>query len=59
VVTQNVATVAGPEAAPRTVIVPADAVRALLRAQNVTAAEGRAGVELAKESVVRVICVRK
>jgi hypothetical protein len=59
VVTQSAATAPDLGAPPRAAIASSEAVRALLRAQSVTPAEGRAGVELAKESVVRVICVRK
>jgi hypothetical protein len=39
-------------------VLPVDAIRGLLAAQNVPAG-GAAGAEAAKASVVRVICVRK
>ena len=49
--------IAGPaNAAPQAVLVPADTVRAFLRANGVNAAGGSPD---AKASVVRVICVRK
>ena len=38
---------------------PAEAIRNFLEAQNVATAAGATGVEAAKASVVRVICVRK
>jgi peptidoglycan hydrolase-like protein with peptidoglycan-binding domain len=40
-------------------IVPADSVRKFLQAQGVSLVAGRSGVDDAKASVVRVVCVRK
>jgi hypothetical protein len=40
-------------------LIPLPAIRTFLDAQQVTPANGKAGVEAAKASVVRVICVRK
>jgi peptidoglycan hydrolase-like protein with peptidoglycan-binding domain len=40
-------------------VVPLQTIRAFLDGQRLAAASGRAGVEAAKASVVRVICVRK
>jgi peptidoglycan hydrolase-like protein with peptidoglycan-binding domain len=40
-------------------IVPVDAIRRFLEAQYVTPAPGRAGIEAAKASVTRVMCVRR
>ena len=53
--------VAGPAPSPgaSAILTPAAAIRGFLEAQNVTPASGANGVEAAKGSVVRVICVRK
>jgi hypothetical protein len=56
VITQNHA---NPSAGLTTAIASTDAVRALMRAKGVAPNAGRADVELAKEAVVRVICVRQ
>jgi peptidoglycan hydrolase-like protein with peptidoglycan-binding domain len=50
---------ASPDAGLTTAIASADAVRALMRAKSAAPNAGRADVELAKDSVVRVICVRQ
>ena len=44
---------------PPATAVPVDAIRRFLDGQHVTPATGRSGVDAAKASVVRVICVRK
>ena len=44
---------------PQAGVVAVDAIRSLLDAQYVTPATGKSGVEAAKNSVVRVICVRR
>jgi hypothetical protein len=44
---------------PRTLLVPVETIRAFLATQQVAPSDGAASVEAAKESVVRVICVRK
>ena len=49
----------GLDAPPRTVVVPVETIRAFLAAQQVAPAEGAASLDAAKDSVVRVICVRK
>jgi hypothetical protein len=53
--------VAGPAPTPAVsaTLTPATAIRSFLEAQNVAPASGATGVEAAKASVVRVICVRK
>jgi peptidoglycan hydrolase-like protein with peptidoglycan-binding domain len=51
--------VAGPASQPQAIVVPLDRVMNFLEANYVAPASGRAGVEAARESVVRVICVRK
>ena len=52
--------VAGPATGGNTsAIAPADAIRKLLTANNITHSGGQVSVEFAKDSVVRVICVRK
>ncbi len=52
--------VAGPApAAPRATIVPAETIRNFIEANFVAPSSGQAGLENAKASVVRVICVRK
>ena len=51
--------VVGPSVGTSATLMPVDAVRRFLDAQNVAPASGAASVEAAKASVVRVICVRK
>jgi peptidoglycan hydrolase-like protein with peptidoglycan-binding domain len=51
--------VAGPSAAPQAVVVAGEKVMNFLEANYVAPSSGHAGVESAKASVVRVICVRK
>jgi peptidoglycan hydrolase-like protein with peptidoglycan-binding domain len=46
-------------AAPRATIVPAETIRNFVEANYVAPSSGQAGLENAKASVVRVICVRK
>jgi peptidoglycan hydrolase-like protein with peptidoglycan-binding domain len=46
-------------APPAAAVVPAASIRAFLDAQRLAPATGRAGLDAAKASVVRVICVRK
>ena len=46
-------------ALPPAAVVPVDTIRKFLETQYLTPATGRAGVEAAKASVVRVICVRR
>ena len=46
-------------AAPRATIVPAETIRNFIEANYVAPSSGQAGLENAKASVVRVICVRK
>jgi hypothetical protein len=50
---------AAPMAITSATLIPLDAVRGFLNAQKVTPASGGGGIEAAKASVVRVICVRK
>ena len=50
---------AGTTALPPATVVPVDIIRRFLDAQYVTPATGRAGLDVAKASVVRVICVRR
>jgi hypothetical protein len=60
IVVQKPQVVAGPATSGMSsTIAPMDAVRKLLAAQKVSASTGRASIEFAKDSVVRVICVRK
>ena len=54
-----VATVGAASAPPQATLVPAPAVRAFLDAQKLASPPARAGIDPAKASVVRVICVRK
>jgi peptidoglycan hydrolase-like protein with peptidoglycan-binding domain len=49
----------GTQAQPQATVVPLQAIRAFLDGQRLAAAGGRAGIDAAKASVVRVICVRK
>ena len=51
--------VAGPGAPPQAAVVPAERIRNFLEANYVAPSSGAAGVEAAKASVTRVICVRK
>ena len=51
--------VAGPGGAPQAAVVPAERIRNFLEANYVAPSSGTAGVEAAKVSVTRVICVRK
>src|SRR5215510_2504909 len=55
-VVANVGTTGAP---PQAAVVPATAIRAFLDGQKLTPATGRASLDAAKASVVRVICVRK
>ena len=50
---------AGDDELPPATVVPVDTIRKFLESQYVTPATGSAGVEAAKASVVRVICVRR
>ena len=50
---------AGAASVPAATVVPVDAIRQFLDSQYVTPATGGGGVEAAKASVVRVICVRR
>ncbi len=60
IVVQKPRVVAGPATGGMSsAIAPMDAVRKLLAAQKVAASPGRASIEFAKDSVVRVICVRR
>jgi peptidoglycan hydrolase-like protein with peptidoglycan-binding domain len=51
--------VAGPGGAPQAAVVPAERIRNFLEANYVAPTSGAAGVEAAKASVTRVICVRR
>jgi hypothetical protein len=46
-------------AQPQASLVGSPTVRAFLEAQKLSSAAGRAGIDAAKASLVRVICVRK
>ncbi len=61
IVVMKAPAVAGPPAgaAPRAVLVSAERVRNFLEAHYVAPSSGRGGLEAAKASLVRVICVRK
>jgi hypothetical protein len=59
VVVTKAAVVAGPSGPPRAAVVPAERIRNFLEANYVSPSSGAAGVEAAKASVTRVICVRK
>lgn len=50
---------AGPGGVPQAAVIPAERIRNFLEANYVAPASGAAGVEPAKSSVTRVICVRK
>jgi hypothetical protein len=58
-VTLKAPLMAGAAPPPPANVVPVDAVRRFLDAQSVTPATGRAGIEAAKASVARVMCVRR
>jgi hypothetical protein len=49
----------GTAAQPQATVVPLQTIRSFLDAQQVTPAAGKTGIDAAKASVVRVICVRK
>jgi outer membrane biosynthesis protein TonB len=53
------AVIAGAASAPQAAVMPASAIRSFLEAHQVVPASGQPGVDHAKVSVVRVICVRK
>jgi hypothetical protein len=59
VVVMKAPVVAGPSSPPRAAVVPAERIRNFLEANYVAPSSGAAGVEAAKASVTRVICVRK
>jgi peptidoglycan hydrolase-like protein with peptidoglycan-binding domain len=59
VVVMKAQVVAGPSSPPRAAVVPAERIRNFLEANYVASTSGAAGVEAAKASVTRVICVRK
>ena len=48
-----------PSPTPASAVVPVDAVKKLLTSSEVAFTSGRASADTAKDSVVRVICVRK
>ena len=50
---------AGAATLPAAAIVPVNVIRTFLESQHVTPATGRSGVDAARASVVRVICVRR
>jgi peptidoglycan hydrolase-like protein with peptidoglycan-binding domain len=50
---------AGATALPPASVVPVNVIRQFLDSQYITPATGRAGIDIAKASVVRVICVRR
>jgi hypothetical protein len=58
-VTRKAPLMAGSAPVPPASVVPIDTIRRFLEAQYVTPAPGRAGVEAAKASVARVMCVRR
>ena len=60
VVVQKTVVVAGPTpSAASSAIAPAETIRKFLITQKISAATGKASADAAKDSVVRVICVRK
>jgi peptidoglycan hydrolase-like protein with peptidoglycan-binding domain len=59
VVVMKAPVVAGPSSPPRAAVVPAERIRNFLEANYVASTSGAAGVEAAKATVTRVICVRK
>jgi peptidoglycan hydrolase-like protein with peptidoglycan-binding domain len=58
-VTLKAPLMAGAASLPPAGVVPVDAIRRFLETQYVTPAPGRTGVEAAKASVARVMCVRR
>jgi len=58
-VTPKTPLMAGSAPVPSASVVPIDTIRRFLETQYVTPAPGRAGVEAAKASVARVMCVRR
>ena len=50
---------AGAASVPAATVVPVAAIRQFLDSQYVTPATGSSGIDAAKASVVRVICVRR
>jgi hypothetical protein len=50
---------AGTAASPKATVVPVETIRTFIEANYVAPTSGQGGVENAKASVVRVICVRK
>jgi len=50
---------AGAATLPAAAVVPVNVIRTFLESQHVTPATGRSGVDAARASVVRVICVRR
>jgi peptidoglycan hydrolase-like protein with peptidoglycan-binding domain len=57
--TAVVANVGATSAQPQATVVPGQTIRAFLDGEKVPPATGRGGIDAAKASVVRVICVRK
>jgi hypothetical protein len=57
--TPVVANVGATSAQPQATVVPAQAIRGFLDGEKLSPAAGRPGLDAAKASVVRVICVRK
>jgi S1-C subfamily serine protease len=57
--TPVIAALAASTLEPQASVIPASTIRAFLDAQNLPPAPGRGGLENAKASVVRVICVRQ
>lgn len=58
-VTLKTPLMAGAGPLPQASVVPVDTLRRFLDAQDVTPAAGRAGIEAAKASVARLVCVRR
>jgi hypothetical protein len=58
-VTLKTPLMAGSAPVPPASVVPVATIRRFLETQYVTPAPGRAGVEAAKASVARVMCVRR
>jgi hypothetical protein len=56
---QIVANLGAPNVQPKAILVPVQAIRGFLETAQLQPASGRAGVDAAKGSLVRVICVRK
>src|SRR5215510_2214314 len=59
IVTLRAPSMAGTGPLPPANVVPVDSVRRFLKAQHIMPATGRAGIDAAKASVVRVMCVRR